>query len=100
MASTEAQLYEDEKEKKIYVSLYGMVWYGCEVMSLWNMKQKKKLCTGYIAYKNGNRKHQKKIAGSFHFNIFQHHHMNMKKKKMDNRKGRMKTARCYAKSVL
>jgi hypothetical protein len=41
----------------------------------------------YIAYKNGNRKQQeKKIAGSFHFNIFQPHHMNMKKKKMDNRK--------------
>lgn len=74
-----------------------MVWYGCEVMSLWNMKKKKKVVFSYIAYKNGNRK--QKIAGSFHFNIFQPHHM--KNKKMDNRKkGRMKTARCYAKSVL
>ena len=58
MASTEAQLYEDEKEKKIYVSLYGMVWYGCEVMSLWNMKQKKSCvqATLHIKMEIGNTK--------------------------------------------
>ena len=32
----------------------------------------------HIAYKNG-KIGNKKIAGSFHFNIFQPHHMNMKK---------------------
>ena len=78
-----------------------MVWYGCEVMSLWNMKQKKKLCTGYIAYKNGNRKQQKKNSRklSFQYISTSSHEYEEKENGQQKRKNEDSTLLCEERSM-